>query len=147
MRSTGVILAVATAIGAVLIVLGLAGLATDAHQRVSASAITITPAASTHVDPKTMNAIRLSARMRTIVEGMRTGFATRPQHWTDFTADSVFQYSYSTDDTPTPQVAMTSPGPLLINPAALPVLAGLGVLLGGLFIAAARWRPRQNAKV
>lgn len=132
-------LALAGLLGALLMLAGMGVLVGNAQQQVRNAKITVTANPYPAVDAGVLRQIKRSATTGAILVSLSTGLPTRPQHWTHFSTDALGNYSYASDTAfPGPLVPQT-PVPTVITPRALPLAAGLGILLGTLFIAAARW--------
>jgi len=96
------------------------------------------------VDAHVLQEAKRGAMVDSIMVALSTGMPVRPQHWTNFSTDSNGTYSYESDRGPMNAFLPQTPVPRFIAPAALPFAAGLGVVVGTLFVAAARWRPRTS---
>jgi hypothetical protein len=137
-------LALAGLLGALLMLAGTGLLVGNAQQQVRNAKITVIVDPYPAVDADVLRQIKRNATTGAILDSLSTGLPTRPQHWTHFSTDALGGYSYASDGAfPGPLVPQT-PVPTGITPRALPLAAGLGILLGTLFLAAARWRSRQR---
>ena len=135
-------LALAGLLGVLLMLAGMGLLVGNAQQQVRNATITVSVSPYPAVDADVLRQIKRSATTGAILVSLSTGLPTRPQHWTHFSTDALGNYSYASDSAfPGPLVPQT-PVPTIITPRALPFAAGLGILIGTLFVAAGRWRPR-----
>lgn len=139
-------LALAGLLGVLLMLAGMGLLVGNAHQQVGNAEITVTMSPNATVDADVLRRIKRGAMTGAILVSLSTGVPTRPQHWTHFSTDTLGNYSYAAAGPFPGRFVPQTPVPALIAPVALPFAAGLGILIGTLFIAAARWRPRATGE-
>lgn len=134
-------LAFAGLLGLVLMLKGLGVLVGYAQQQVTNSEVRVSVRAGASVDPDVLQQAKRGSMTGAIMVSLSTGMPVRPQHWTDFFTDANGQYSYESDHGPTNPFLPQTPVPRFIATVALPFAAGLGIVIGTLFIVAARWSP------
>lgn len=124
-----------------MMLVGMGLLIGHAQQQVTNAEIIVSVRSGGTVDARVLERVKRNELTGSILGALTTGVPTRPQHWTNFSTDSTGAYSYSSNDASPSPLLLRTLTPKFIAPAALPFAAGLGVVVGALFIAATRWRP------
>lgn len=134
----------AALLGAAMMLAGLGLLVGNGWRQVQDAHITVSLRSGEAVDATVLEEVRGRAMTSAILVALSTGVPPRPQHWTDFSTDPAGAYSFASEDASPRPIVPPTPVPRFVQPVALPFAAGLAVVVGCLFLAAARWRGGQR---